>query len=128
MMAAETSTPPEPLSPISDHGDTMAVEAVAVCASPTGNDLSSHDGFPELSPSTCEVLAPPGKLGITFGTYESGGTFVQSVKDDSPLVGNVQTYPSVPKIEGEGLGLVTQNSLSVSLNTPLTPHPNFRAV
>ena len=31
-------------------------------------------------------------------------------------------------IEGEGLGLVTQNILSVSLNTPLTPHPNFRAV
>ena len=28
-------------------------------------------------------------------------------------------------IEGEGLGLVTQNVSSVSLNTPLTPHPNL---
>ena len=28
-------------------------------------------------------------------------------------------------IEGEGPGLVTQNISSVSLNTPLTPHPKF---
>ena len=54
------------------------------------------------------VMVNPGAIAITVAVGLPGTT-------SNTIIG------------GEGLGLVTQNILSLSLNTALTPHPNFRA-
>mmetsp|Transcript_42306 Transcript_42306/g.78301 ORF Transcript_42306/g.78301 Transcript_42306/m.78301 type:complete len:245 (-) Transcript_42306:205-939(-) len=103
-------------------GDTNTIGDSTYLSFANGNrSIFSQDSF--LGPSYMNlreevlvIMAPPGKLGISLDTPETGAPFVYSIKDVSPLIGKLMEGDRVIAIDDEDVRLLTAVKISKILS------------
>mmetsp|Transcript_56119 Transcript_56119/g.167973 ORF Transcript_56119/g.167973 Transcript_56119/m.167973 type:complete len:237 (-) Transcript_56119:88-798(-) len=103
-------------------GDTNTIGASTYLSFANGNrSVFSEDSFlgpsyMNLSEEIIVIMAPPGKLGISLDTPETGAPFVYSIKDVSPLIGKLMEGDRVIAIDDEDVRLLTAVKISKILS------------